>query len=1666
MNISHPLGLQANSVAFSCYTPEELRKLSVKEIFNPATFDEFGLPVPSGSYDPALGPFSQNSVCATCYLDQFNCPGHFGHIELPCPVYNPLFFNHIIILLKAICVKCHRFRISEVQNFKYIAKLKLLNHGLLLESKQIDYIGQSDLFEDFKSDIKSNKDVFKCSAVNAERKLVIAELLAQCNRNKNCPYCDSHYRTFKKEGYSKIFLKPLPLKIQRLESARNDVPQNRDADDDMEIDDELVGNEKANDPKKSKKNLSQEPLQSSTLSNTENKYVTPEIIRSHFRQLFTNESELCSCLYNMETFPISQFEYDNNNKALRADIFFLEVIGVTPVRFRPISVLEEMAIENSQTIHFTRILKARKQLCYIAGQFSKDKENILENSVDINESIDNLMNYWVNLQDAVNGLFDSSKGIYSGIKDPPPGIKQVLEKKEGLFRKHLMGKRVNYSARSVISPDPNVDTDEIGIPMEFAKKLTFPEPVTIYNIKRLSKAVTNGPNIWPGATHIQHEDGSLTNLSMISQKSRNSIGQQLLNEEHNKSSFTQYRINTQFLNKKVFRHLDNGDILLLNRQPTLHKPSIMAHRARILKGEMTIRMHYVNCKPYNADFDGDEMNVHFPQNEVAQTEAKMIGNANKQYLGPTTGSPLRGLIQDHVVTGVWLTCKDTFLTKGEYQQLLFTSLKPDPKDSRKILNLHPAIIKPKELWTGKQLISTILYNMTYNRQSLNLTSKNNVSDEQWGWSGKEEGTVIFLDGELLVGILDKSQFGTSAYGFIHSCYEIYSDEIAGQLLSMLGRLFTAYVQMKGFSCRMDDLQLNTDGDIGRKNLLNSAKNIGRNAAFEYVKMDYNTVKDSIPTKNKEFVKAMEEVFRDPEKYQGLETLMKSRISGLTTSVISTWAKGSKVNAAQISCCLGQQELEGKRVPMMISGRSLPSFMPYDPSAIAGGFIGGRFLTGIKPQEYFFHCMAGREGLIDTAVKTSRSGYLQRCLIKHLESLCVHYDHTVRDGDGSVIQFHYGEDSLDVTKQKHLYEFKFNAQNYKSLIENFNILQASEHLDISTASYYAKMAAKQPNKFDPVLSKFSPSKHLGSVSEKFSSKLEEYIKENPDNILDNNNSNSGDDLLSKVAFRKLMHFKYLNSLVEPGEAVGLLAAQGIGEPSTQMTLNTFHFAGFGEMNVTLGIPRLREIIMTASRTIKTPMMKLTVLDGVSDTKISEFCQSFSKLTLSEVIDKMTVTEYISRKRDGSGSLRNKIYRIRMDFFPRNEYKEEFNVDEWQIKEVIEKIYIPRLEVFITKELKKFSKNVDDSTNFDKLLKKAKESDKQFNEDEDVPSPNFNGNESDDGDGDATTARINKRTKQHASYDAPDEDDLEVIKQNDDELDKIDLIVIDDEEEDDGENDNQNNNKLSYGDGNDASSSDGYGDDGDNNDNYMIQDLEINENKEKIKKKIIDETFIKNKIITNSLYASNYEFDDKDGGWCEIELMFPAGTRKILLLPLAEMASKMSVIHEVRGVTKCQQITNDNENDKTKSLVTNGVNFQSLWKYDKLIDINNIYSNDIAAILKTYGVEAARMAIIREISEVFGLYGIKIDIRHLSLVADYMTFDGKYKPFNRIGIDSNASPFLKMSFETTCNFLTQATLYSDNDLLQTPSSRLVFGKVVQGGTGSFEVRYPCDDIKFEN
>jgi DNA-directed RNA polymerase I subunit RPA1 len=265
-----------------------------------------------------------------------------------------------------------------------------------------------------------------------------------------------------------------------------------------------------------------------------------------------------------------------------------------------------------------------------------------------------VMENWLLLQDDINTLFDSNRSSQN-MKGVAPGIRQGLEKKQGLFRMHMMGKRVNFAARSVISPDPWIHTKEIGIPEYFARGLTYPEPVNAHNVKEMMQCVINGPMVHPGANYVEDERGNLTDLSRLTHEARVALSKKLLTETSSESGTGPLGANKAHGTgggpimpgsvKRVLRHLRNGDMLLVNRQPTLHKPSIMGHMARVLRGQQTIRMHYANCATYNADYDGDELNLHFPQTEQARAEAMLIANTNNQYVKPTDGAPLRGLIQ-------------------------------------------------------------------------------------------------------------------------------------------------------------------------------------------------------------------------------------------------------------------------------------------------------------------------------------------------------------------------------------------------------------------------------------------------------------------------------------------------------------------------------------------------------------------------------------------------------------------------------------------------------------------------------------------------------------------------------------------------------------------------------------------------------------------------------------------------------------------------------------------------------------------------------------------------------------------------------------------------------------------------------------------------------------
>jgi|GEM_PF-1188445 len=1490
----------------------------------------------------------------------------------------------------------------------YIAKYRLMYAGLLTEAKEIDEfiqrinpirfedegakktpsLSEDEIIEEIKKHtdemIAENPNQYvKSTLLNLELHKLEKEFLKDIPA-VTCHNCKGISPKLRKEGCHKIFQKELPSKSRAIMNAKG-------------ISFEPLFKTETNEYYDSDEEIN---------SKSEGKFITPLDTLRHMELLWKNEKEILDLIYGKNV--------GNGKRESSYKIFFLDVIPVSPSRFRPASKVNGVAHQHAQNAHLENILK---QINYIIDVHHQSKSLEKSDAEEITQD-NRIINSWINLQISVNTMLDNTTNPNQYTKDGKPltpGIRQVLEKKEGLFRKHMMGKRVNYAARSVISPDVNIETNEIGIPPAFAVRLTYPEAVTQYNVNELRQCVINGPDVWPGATHVQDSNGTLLNLKSLDMTARMAVANQLLTPSI-ESNDMQIQAHT---NKKVYRHIRNGDYVLMNRQPTLHKPSIMAHTARILPKEKTLRMHYANCNTYNADFDGDEMNLHFLQSDTARAEAMLIARTDQQYLVPTDGGVLRGLIQDHVCAGVGMTSKDSFFDKGEYMQLVYAALRCEGgigatntegngsiEDdvpigfNGRVVTLTPAIIKPYPMWTGKQIISTILLNLTGHNKPLNLESKAKIPGRYWGKVAEEEQKVIVCDGYLAQGIMDKSQLGASANGLVHAVYEVYGAPYAGKLLSILSRLLTNYLQHTGFSCRMDDLLLTPEGDKIRKEIIKKSVIAGKKTALKHTNVIDENGK-SIYKESEydvELKKRLEHIIRSDESLANLDGSMKGKFNSITSEIISSCipnhlyrkfpvnnmqkmtvsgAKGSNVNVSQISCLLGQQELEGRRVPVMVSGKTLPSFQPFDTSARAGGYIAGRFLTGIKPQEYFFHCMAGREGLIDTAVKTSRSGYLQRCLVKHLEGLRVQYDNTVRDSDGSVVQFLYGEDSLDVQKQKTLNQFGFWAKNYYAAVNKLKLpmVVSSPYIIANEAEKYMKKSVKKPSKYDTSLSKFSPSRYIGSTSDAFYKKLTEYIEKNPDHILveKDKNGKGGKSGITGKKFKALMNLKYMSAVIEPGESVGLLAAESIGEPSTQMTLNTFHFAGFGAKNVTLGIPRLREIIMTASDHIQTPMMTLPLKDNVSDSMSKRICCQLSKLVLANVINHLEVIETLKSK-DNFGK-RYKIYTVKLSLWSNKDSTEEYEVSTKDIEKCILLRFIKGMEKAIQKVLK---------TSVKGLAEEREEADAIIGvelgsfENGEIEKINKNQKVKDDEEDDATNASLAKKQKQQASYEGPDEEDKKILEKLEKEME--DTMDVDEENED--------------------------------------MDVDGEEEKINSKQNIA-------KIISGSKWASRYHFNKKDNT-CEIDFKFPSNTKKILMLGIAEDICHKTVIREIKGISKCYPIQNESENDKTKNLATEGVNLKGLWWFSDQIDLNKIYSNDIAAILRTYGVEAARGAIIKEIDSVFGVYGISVDRRHLSLIADYMTFEGAYKPFNRMGIASNPSPFVSMSYETTMSFLTSATL----------------------------------------
>ncbi|KAH7726241.1 DNA-directed RNA polymerase I subunit A1 [Aphelenchoides avenae] len=1411
-------------------------------------------------------------------------------------------------------------------------------------------------------------------------------------------------------------------------------------------------------------------------------------VREHFRVLWEHDGDLLKKLFPM---------LEEHKDACPLDVLFCEVIMVPPTKYRPIRLFQGDRFEHPQTVNLRRILEADQLLQLVKASVKDPKaRSTLKDIVDarvmgrtMNEK---LHNAYVELQVRANCLYDSESAW--GNKEVAPGIKQLLEKKQGLFRMHMMGKRVNYACRSVITPDPYLDVDEIGIPQIFAKRLTFAEPVNYLNAAQLRQAIRRGPDEHPGAAIVETSDGKKQRVREDNEGARMAMAK---------------RVNPggTAMPTTVYRHLLKGDNLLMNRQPSLHKPSIMGHRAKVLVGQRALRMNYAPCKAYNADFDGDEMNGHFVQNRVAQAEVAELANVGSNYLVPKDGTPILGLIQDHVVSGVLLTLKDRFFNREDFMHLVLAAFS---ETTQRLKIPPPTILKPEKLWTGKQVVTAILLNnIPDGCPPINLTGKAKTGVKCWQVRGHQppkfsmsESEVIIRGGELLNGVLDKAHYGATQFGLIHCCYELYGHRTATKILSCFSRLFTTYLQFHGFTLGVADILLTKEANAARSRVISDLRQSGKSIVCKTFNLDESTSDRKIkhvlataynnPRKDRGDVKQLDFSMKQAMGKYGEQIndacvptgLIRSFPDNALQLMIQSGAKGTTVNSIQISCALGQIELEGQRPPLSAVGRTLPSFKCFDPSPRAGGYVDQRFLTGINPQELFFHTMAGREGLIDTAVKTSRSGYLQRCIIKHLEGLVVKYDHTVRDHDNSVVQFRYGEDGLDVGRATFLHpnQYGFLEQNLEATRSSvvprhvrdvdWNFMQAEKHfkrikkwretngnakrifsahvesmserlgcpleevvnvwngLSKEEREEYKKVAevdrgaaAKRcPDSTDV---KLNPAKTLGALPEKLLFEVKDYAKKKQD--------------LSEQ-FKRAIYWKGLRALADPGENVGLLAAQSIGEPSTQMTLNTFHFAGRGEMNVTLGIPRLREILMTGSENIATPMTEICVRKNVPEERIERLKAQLNPVHLKQVIKKFVLEERVNIAK--GESWRRYVLGIQL---LKNKTRDPAtrHLSRAKILREIEQ----RFAVDLARTIDKKFKDVNEKTQ-QILHRRLRGNPAPVSADDTEPTERRQRDEGASSDeeaeggreADAAEQRLNQRHQDDAmEYEGEEQDQGELVQRApealniEDDLQDLDDDDIEDEAELEDEDVEAKKQPSPSATGGLDETVAAQGDD-----SQRKYDLRINTVR----------TYHKN------IY--DYNYDTKESKWCTITYQFPLN-RKLKLDVVAIVAAEVDrfVVHQTKGIEKCILREDKKDGQTVQVLQTQGINVPALFRHADILDVNTLYSNDIHLMLNTYGVEACTKSIVKEMRNVFGVYGIEVNPRHLTLTADYMTFTGRIQPFSRGAMSSSASPLQKMTFETTVTFMRDSIVKGDEDYLQSPSSRLVTGQMIRGGTGTFEL-----------
>ncbi|KAL7422808.1 DNA-directed RNA polymerase II core subunit rpo21 [Cryptotrichosporon argae] len=1116
-------------IQFGVMSPEEIKAYSVAKIEHPEVMDEDGRQKVGGLMDPRMGTIDRNFKCQTCGESMAECPGHFGHIELARPVFHAGFIVKVKKILECVCYSCGKLKVDmrnpEVAN---VVRRVKAQHRLkaIWGLARPRMTCEPDAPEDEEGDA-TNEDDFKMEQ--------------RANRPRGHGGCGHEQPLYRKEALK------------------------------------LIGVFK---PSKDKGEEGAEP---------ERRTITPGECHNILKKIPAEDLHIMGL----------------NAEYARPDWMVLTVLPVPPAAVRPSISVDggAMRSEDDLTYKLGDILKA-------SAQVRKLEAEGVPPSV-VNEHFDLLQFHVATYMD--NDIAGIPQAMQKSGR-PVKAIRARLKGKEGRLRGNLMGKRVDFSARTVITGDPNLQLDQVGVPRSIAMTLTYPERVTPYNIVYLQGLVNNGPATYPGARYYVKDTGERVDL------------------KYRRSGEP---ISLQF-GWIVERHLKDGDYVLFNRQPSLHKMSMMSHRVKVMNYS-TFRLNLSVTSPYNADFDGDEMNLHVPQSEETRAELSQIAWVPRQIISPQANKPVMGIVQDTLCGIRKFTLRDAFCDWDFVQNILLWV--PDWDGTIP----PPAILKPRPMWTGKQLLSLCI------PHGINITYKNNEKPSSIDITDEN---VLIDNGELIHGAIVKNMAGAANNGLIHVIFRELGPVVTRDFFSAVQKMVNYWLLHQGFSVGIGDTIADKATMAGINNRLVQAKESVQSFISE---AEANKMKPKPGMTIRETLEAaVSNELNKARDWAGKTAQDNLKADNNVKQMVVSGAKGSFINISQMSGCVGQQIVEGKRIPFGFRHRSLPHFSKDDYGPESRGFVENSYLRGLTPQEFFFHAMGGREGLIDTAVKTAETGYIQRRLVKAMEDLKVGYDGTVRNSSGDIIQFLYGEDGMDgaaMEKQSldiiRLSDSAFDRRYKVDVIGGSggfskNTLQAG--IDQSSVALQDLLDAEfrqlrddrqllrtaifpdgNPGHPLPVNIQriIQNSQQIFHIDPRVPSDLDPvYINEARTALNDRLVIVRGDDrisleaqrnatilfsmlLRSHLATRRVLEEYHLNrqafdwvlgeveqtfnkAIVDAAEMVGTLAAQSIGEPATQMTLNTFHYAGVSSKSVTGGVPRLKEIINVAVN-IRTPAL---------------------------------------------------------------------------------------------------------------------------------------------------------------------------------------------------------------------------------------------------------------------------------------------------------------------------------------------------------------------------------------------------------------------------------------------------------------------------------------------